>query len=54
MVSIRTLKMKTRIRLRGRTVPFIVFQTLGKHEEQNKPNIGGYKYSNITKHSVWD
>lgn len=46
--------MKTGIGLRGGTVPFIVFQTLGKHEEQNKPNIGGYKYSNITKHSVWD
>lgn len=54
MVSIRTLIMKTGIGLRGRTVPFIVFQTLGKHEEQNKPNIRGYKYSNITKHSVWD
>lgn len=43
MVSIRTLIMKTGIGHRGRKVPFIVFQTLGKHEEQNKLNIGGYK-----------
>lgn len=43
MVSIRTLIMKTGIGHRGRKVPFIVFQTLGKHEEQNKLNIGVYK-----------